>query len=330
MKKFILLAVLVPVLCSPAYALDVSQPNVQTFIDKMVRSHGFDRGELEATLASAERKENILEAISRPAERTLSWGEYRDIFITRERIDAGADFWRENAATLAHISESSGVPEEILIGIIGVETYYGRITGGYRVLDALSTLAFHYPPRALFFTKELEQYLLLIREEGLDADDPTGSYAGAMGRPQFMPSSYRAYAIDSTGDGKRDIWNDWADVAGSVANYFNAHGWRSGEPVAEQATLGSAWSGPVPEPKNILKPRDTITSLSQSGVIFSTELDGDEKAALLTYEGHDGLEHWVGYHNFFVITRYNRSAMYALAVYQLGQAVAREVRRDAS
>lgn len=330
MKQPLLLTGLLCLLVSPALAIDLAQPNVQSFIDRMVDVHGFDEEELKTTLAGAERSEKILEAISRPAERTLNWGEYRDIFITRERIMAGASFWREHADTLADIAGRSGVPEEILVGIIGVETYYGRITGGYRVIDALSTLAFHYPPRSKFFTKELEQYLLLVREEGLDAADPTGSYAGAMGRPQFMPSSFRAYAIDSTGDGKRDIWDNWADVAGSVANYFNAHGWQSGEPVADQATLGSTWTRPEPKPENTLKARDTIASLSKQGVVFSTDLDAEQEASLLTYEGHDGIEHWVGYRNFFVITRYNRSAMYALAVYQLGEEVAREVRRDAT
>ncbi len=330
MKRVLLLVGLLPLLVSPAFAIDLSQPNVQSFIDRMVDVHGFDEAELRSTLAQAERNEKILEAISRPAERTLNWGEYRDIFITRERIVAGADFWRENAKTLTDIAGRSGVPEEILVGIIGVETYYGRITGGYRVIDALSTLAFHYPPRSRFFTKELEQYLLLVREEGIDAAEPTGSYAGAMGRPQFMPSSFRAYAIDSTGDGKRDIWENWADVAGSVANYFNANGWRTGEPVADQATLGSAWTKPEPRPENTLKAKDTIGGLSKQGVVFSTDLDAEEKASLLTYEGHDGIEHWVGYRNFFVITRYNRSAMYALAVYQLGEEVAREVRKDAT
>ena len=330
MKPLFLFCCLLSLSSTPALAIDVSQPNVQSFIERMVETHGFDRDQLQSTLADAERKENILEAISKPAERTLNWGEYRDIFITKERIEVGAAFWRENAEMLADTAERTGVPEEILVGIIGVETYYGRITGGYRVLDALSTLAFHYPRRSKFFSRELEQYLLLVREEGIAAEDPTGSYAGAMGRPQFMPSSFRAYAVDSTGDGKRDIWTNWADVAGSIANYFNAHGWQTSEPVAVQATLGSAWAGATPEPANTLKPADTIASLSDKGVVFSTDLSPDDKASLLTYEGHDGIEHWVGYRNFFVITRYNRSVMYALAVYQLGEEVAREVRKDAS
>ena len=313
-----------------ALAIDVDQPEVEAFIDTMVEEHDFDRERLRDTLGAAEVKQSILDAIARPAEKTKSWAEYRQIFITPERIKAGAQFWADNEDALRQVSESTGVPMEMLVGIIGVETYFGRITGSFRVLDALSTLAFSYPPRAKFFRRELEEYLLLVREEGMQATDATGSYAGAMGRPQFMPSSFRAYAVDATGDGKRDIWNDWTDVAGSIANYFLEHGWKSGEDVAAQASLGGGWQGPVPEPRNTLKPTETVASLSRKGVMFVTDLPGDSKGELLTYEGADGLEHWVGFHNFFVITRYNRNVMYALAVHQLGQEIALEVSRSAS
>jgi len=313
-----------------AQAIDLDQPEVRSFIDSMVEEHDFDREELRDILGAAEVKDSILEAIARPAEKTLSWAEYREHFLTRERIDAGAAFWVENKDTLESISIDTGVPVEILVGIIGVETYYGRITGSYRVLDALATLAFSYPPRSKFFRRELQEYLLLVREEGMQAADATGSYAGAMGRPQFMPSSYRAYAVDSTGDGKRDIWDDWTDVAGSIANYFLKHGWKPGEEVTAQASLGGTWQGATPEPANTLKASETIASLSRQGVMFVTDLHADSKSELLTFEGDDGAEHWVGFHNFFVITRYNRSVMYALAVHQLGQEVAIEVNGDAS
>lgn len=313
---------------APAVAIDTDADNVQAFVDRMVVQHGFDRDELIATFSRAERKESILEAIARPAEKTLTWGEYRKIFITDERIAAGAKFWREYETELDAVAMDTGVPIEILVGIIGVETYFGRITGNYRVLDALSTLAFYYPPRSPFFTKELEAFLLLTRTEGLDATVPTGSYAGAMGRPQFMPSSYRAYAVDSTGDGKRDIWNNWSDVAGSVANYFVAHKWRPGEDVAARAELGQRFKGPVP--KSTLKPGSTVEKLSQEGVLFATELPLDSASQLMEFEGSDGLEYWVGFHNFFVITRYNRSTMYALAVHQLGQEIAGKVVADAT
>lgn len=311
-----------------ALAIDLDQSEVETFIDTMVEQHDFDRDELRDTLGAAEVKQSILDAIARPAEKTKSWAEYREIFMTPERIRAGAEFWADNEAALRQVSESTGVPMEMLVGIIGVETYFGRITGSFRVIDALSTLAFSYPPRAKFFRRELEEYLLLVREEGMQATDATGSYAGAMGRPQFMPSSYRAYAVDATGDGKRDIWNNWTDVAGSIANYFLEHGWKPGEDVAAQASLGDGWEGPLPEPRNTLKPSETIASLSRKGVMFVTDLPGDSKGELLTYEGADGLEHWVGFHNFFVITRYNRNVMYALAVHQLGQEIALEVSRS--
>ena len=310
-----------------AFAIDTSRPEVQQFINRMVDEHSYDRDTLESVLQDAESKESILEAISRPAERTLEWHEYRDIFLTRERIAAGAAFWQEHEAELSRISEETGVSIEMLVGIIGVETYFGRITGSYRVLDALSTLAFDYPPRSRFFTSELEQFLLLVREEGMEAADATGSYAGAMGRPQFMPSSYRAYAVDSTDDGKRDIWTNWSDVIGSVANYFVRHGWQADKQVVAPATLGAQWQGETPE--NQLKAEETVTSLSHQGAMFSTELAGEEPAQLITLTGEDGKEYWVGFHNFFVITRYNRSVMYALAVHQLGQEIALEVNDSA-
>ncbi len=309
-------------------AMDTERADISAFIDRMVEEHSYDREKLVAMFSDAESKESILEAISRPAEKTFEWHEYRNIFLKPERIEAGAAFWKEHRESLEKISAETGVSVEILVGIIGVETYFGRITGNFRVLDALATLAFDYPPRAKFFIRELEEFLLLVREEGMEVADATGSYAGAMGRPQFMPSSYREYAVDSTADGKRDIWSNWTDVIGSVANYFVRHGWIEGEPVVTQATLGEQWRGETPA--NILKAEETVTSLSHQGVMFSTELAGDAESQLLTLLGTDGKEYWVAFHNFFVITRYNRSVMYALAVHQLGEQIAQEVRRDKS
>ena len=319
-----------PVTAADTAPLNLQQENVVAFIDQMVTDHGFDRDALSAVLAKAEIKQNIIKKISTPAERTLTWGEYRKIFITKERINVGATFWQENKEMLQRIALETGVSIEILVGIIGVETYFGRITGKDRVIDALATLAFEYPPRSKFFRNELMQFLILAREESLDPTVPMGSYAGAMGRPQFMPSSFRAYAVDATGDDKRDIWNNWADVSGSIANYFLEHGWRKSEEIAAQATLGSNWRGAVPKPKNTLKASSTVEKLSKKGVLFATELCADSKGELLTYEGDDGIEHWVGFHNFFVITKYNHSAMYALAVHQLGQKISAKVNVDAS
>ena len=315
--------------CTPlAYALDVDRPDVRQFIDRMVEKSDYDRETLTAVLRDAETQQSILDAISRPAEKTKEWYEYRAIFITDERIAAGAKFWREHEQVLTRISQETGVSREILVGIIGVETYYGRITGNYRVIDALATLAFDYPKRSKFFTRELEEFLLLVREEDMDAADATGSYAGAMGRPQFMPSSFRAYAVDSTDDGKRDIWGNWDDVIGSVANYFVRHHWKRDEEVVARASLGDLWHGDVP--KNTIKQKETVTSLSSQGVMFSTTLPADSVAQLLTLQGKRDTQYWVGFHNFFVITRYNTSVMYALAVHQLGQEIALEVSRDPS
>lgn len=311
-----------------AHALDIDRPDVAEFINSMVVEYDYDRTTLVNALTAATVQQPILDAISRPAESTKTWEQYRAIFMTEQRITAGADFWRENEASLERISKQTGVPSEMLVGIIGVETYFGRITGKYRVIDALSTLAFDYPPRSAFFRKELTQYLLLVREEGIDATGPTGSYAGAMGRPQFMPSSYRAYAVDASSDGKRDIWENWDDVIGSVANYFVAHGWKANDQVVASATLSKPWTQPAP--KSILTPEETVASLSDKGVLFATDLPSDSKAQLLKLDGAEGDEYWVGFHNFFVISRYNRSVMYSLVAHQLGQEIANEVKRSAS
>lgn len=308
---------------SPCLAVDVDRPEIAEFIDAMVSKYDYDRATLTDIFIDAEIKDSILELISKPAEKTKTWAEYRPIFMTRERIDAGAAFWRENRSALETVSERTGVPIEIIVGIIGVETYFGRITGGHRVIDALTTLAFEYPPRSRFFRGELENFLLLVREEGMPAGAAIGSYAGAMGRPQFMPSSYRAFAVDSSGDGKRDIWNNWADVAGSIANYFVKHGWTPGEEIVSQATLGHDWHGPAPD--NSLQADDTVGSLSGKGVMFATDLPVESACHLVALQGAAGDEYWVGFHNFFVITRYNRSVMYALVVHQLGQEIALEI-----
>ena len=324
--RFVLALICVSLVMPAAFAFSDKDPQVRAFVDDMVDNYGFDRTELVLLLKKAKKQQSILDAISRPAEKTKPWHEYRAIFLTDKRIESGARFWKEHEAELLQISSQTGVPPEIIVGIIGVETFYGRITGKYRVLDALATLAFEYPPRSAFFSKELREFLLLAREERMDATDATGSYAGAMGMPQFMPSSFRAYAVDSSADGKRDIWNNWSDVFGSVANYFVAHGWKAEAPVVAQATLGDNWAGELPP--NQLKASETIGSLSEQGVLFATELGVDEKGQLLTYENADGNEYWVGFHNFFVITRYNRSVMYALAVHQLGQAIGAQVRGE--
>ncbi|MEL6368150.1 MAG: lytic murein transglycosylase B [Pseudomonadota bacterium] len=324
---FAFVIALTPFIGGAAFALDTDRPDVAEFIDEMVEQEGFSRAELTSLLAGAKSQTKILEAMRRPAEKSKPWHEYRDIFIQDKRIDAGVAFWDEHADTIARISEETGVPGEILVGIIGVETYYGRITGSYRVLDALATLGFDYPPRAKFFRKELKEFLLLAREESVPVDAALGSYAGAMGSPQFIPSSYRAYSVDADADGRRDLFNSWTDIIGSVANYFVRHRWESGAPVIAKATLDEAFSGQVPE-KNTLKADSSIEALRAQGVTIHTtdELAGQMPARLIAMQGEEGPIYHVGLHNFYVITRYNRSAMYAMAVWELGTTIA--ARRD--
>jgi membrane-bound lytic murein transglycosylase B len=290
------------------------------FIDKMVEQHEFDRTELTALIDGAEINQTILDTMARPAERIVPWFEYRNIFLNEARIAAGVQFWTEHAARIESVADRYGVAPEMIVAIVGIETYFGTRMGRYRVLDALATLAFAYPPRAAFFASELEAFLLLAREEQVDVTAALGSYAGAMGAGQFIPSSYRAYAVDADADGKRDLWSDWDDALGSVANYFKVHGWQAGQPVVEQATRSERFAGP--EPGDSLDLRETVGSLSDMGYVFATSLPADAPAAAYALEAEGGgSEYWVAYHNFRVITRYNRSAKYALAAHQLSQAI---------
>lgn len=290
-------------------------PEAQSFIDAMVSEQGFDRAELLELFAQAKRQESILEAIARPAEKTKSWSEYRPIFVVPLRISRGEEFWREHQETLARAERTYGVPAEIIVAIIGVETNYGRNMGSHRVLDALATLAFDYPPRAPFFRSELGHYLQLTREQQQDPLSIKGSYAGAMGYGQFMPSSYRNYAVDFDGDGRVNIWTNVEDAIGSVANYFKAHGWRSYEPVALRARAGDELA---PELLNLIDPPQvTLGEWLGRGLEPILPLPENWPAQAYRLDGDFGEEFWLGLHNFYVITRYNRSHMYALAVYQL-------------
>ena len=306
----------------PAGALDTGRGDVSAFVDELVDEHQFDRDWLMLTLSKGETKQKILDAMSRPAEKTLAWHEYRKIFVTPKRIRAGVEFWEKYGDKLKRISAATGVPPEIMAAIVGVETYYGRQTGGYRVLDALATLGFDYPPRARFFRGELREFFLLSRDEQLELTEVLGSYAGAMGPPQFIPSSYRAYAVDGDGDGRRDLLGNWDDILASVANYFVEHGWRSGEPVAVRGDVENPDDFP-PVGKNQLKLDETVGSLGVKGVRFDTDMDASAPTQLIGFDGDDGDEYWVGFKNFYVITRYNRSAMYAMAVYQLAAELAK-------
>jgi membrane-bound lytic murein transglycosylase B len=310
-------ALLAICLASPAAALDVSRSDVRAFIDEMTRTHGFARTQLEALMQQAETKQPILDAISRPAERVTPWHEYRERFLTEKRIHQGADFWVAHGERLKRISDARLAAS--VVGILGVETSFGRITGRYRVLDALATLAFDYPPRGDFFRGELVQFLLLSREEAVDTHSALGSYAGAMGAPQFIATSYRKYAIDADADGKRDLWNSWDDVIGSVANYLRGYGWQEGESVVVNAQLKDHDLTRFDVSKIALN--ETVRSLREKGVEFETTMADDAPAMLVVLQGKKAPEYRVGFTNFYVITRYNRSTMYAMAVSDLGQAI---------
>jgi membrane-bound lytic murein transglycosylase B len=310
-----LLASLAPI--ASASAVDVKRPEVRAFIEETTREFGIARDQLESLLKQAETKQAILDAISRPAERVVPWHEYRDRFLTEKRILQGTDFWTEHGATLRRIPDPNLAAS--VVGILGVETSFGRITGRFRVIDALATLAFDYPPRSDFFRSELQQFLLLSREEAVDPRTALGSYAGAMGAPQFISSSYRNYAIDGDGNGKRDLWNSWDDVIGSVANYLVAYGWREGEPVVVTASLASDDLSRFNIAK--LELNETVQSLRDKGVRFETSLPANAPALLIIAQGKDGPVYRVGFTNFYVLTRYNRSPMYAMAVHDLGDAV---------
>jgi membrane-bound lytic murein transglycosylase B len=257
--------------------------------------------------------------MSKPAEKVMPWHAYRKHFLTDERISAGVAFWTEHRDTLAAVERSTGVAAHVIVGIIGAETFFGRITGKFRVVDALATLAFDYPPRSKYFLAELEQYLLLVREEGFDTKAILGSYAGAMGNGQFMPRSYREWAVDGDGDGKRDLWGSWPDVIASVANYLADHGWRAAEPVAAPASLWFPGGEGLVQGK--LAPDSTVKSLRDRGLAFETSQGEKAPALFIKVDGVDAPELRAGFHNFGVVTRYNRSVLYALAVEDLGRRI---------
>lgn len=309
---------------SPSSAGYVQRDEFRRFVDEMVARHDFSSTRLTSLFSQVKPRPDIIEAISNPAE-AKPWYQYRPIFVTESRVRGGVEFWRNHAETLARAERVYGVPAQVIVAIIGVETRYGRHKGRYPVLEALSTLAFDYPPRSRFFRSELEHYLLLTREEGIDPLSLTGSYAGAMGGPQFISSSYRRYAVDFDGDGRRDLWDSYADMIGSIANYFAVHGWRPGEPIAAPARVDGT------DYKRLqdlgLQPKHSLRQMREHGITPQTDLAGEQPAALITLETRGEPEYWLGLHNFYVITRYNHSALYAMAVYQLSQEIAEQYGR---
>lgn len=304
---------------SAAASERAAQPDqINAFVEEVAAKYTFDKASLTMLLNAAQKQQRILDAIASPAE-AKPWYDYRPIFVTESRIREGVEFWDANAASLQRAAEVYGVPPEIIVAIIGVETRYGRHKGGFRVIDSLATLAFNYPPRGAFFRSELVQFLLLAREENIDPLQPLGSYAGAMGRPQFISSSYRRYAVDFDGDGFRDLWQNNADAIGSVANYFALHGWQRGEPIARRAEVsGDGFNAVLSDSPATDR---TVGELRAHGVRVDEQLADDLPATLFRLETRNDPEYWVGLKNYYVITRYNHSILYAMAVYQLSQEI---------
>ena len=295
--------------------------DVRQFIAEMVDKHGFVGKELRTLFSRARFQPAIITAISPPTEpRAKSWQAYRALFLTPQRIEAGVAFLEQQRDALARAAELYGVPEEIIVAIIGVETVYGRNTGDYRVIDALTTLAFDYPPRAEFFRAELEHYLLYARDAGIDTLALKGSYAGAIGIPQFMPGSYRRYAVDLDGDGKQDLSGSFADAIGSVANFLKAHGWETGQPVAYAAQVQGANYRKLIDAG--IKPTNRCGDLAAFGISAAGEVRADAACALIELATPgEASEYRVALTNFYVLTRYNRSSLYAAAVLDLALAV---------
>jgi membrane-bound lytic murein transglycosylase B len=306
---------------APGYA---ARPEVRAFITELVTSEDFDGAALRRVFTQARYQPKVIAAMSRPLIAPPRWHEYAPQFVNPARVGAGVAFWRENAVVLARAQEEFGVPAEVIVAIIGVETFYGRNTGSYRVFDALVTLAFDYPRRADFFTSELKQFLLLMREQGVSPLAPKGSYAGALGLPQFMPGSIRAYAVDYDGDGRIDLTNDTVDAVGSVANFLAHHGWQPGQPVMEAVRIETetqdfilrTLDGGIAERRSIIAwVRDGVTGFGIPGNV------APDPVGLLMLEDAGGPSYWMVFNNWYVLTRYNRSRLYASAVWALAGAL---------
>ena len=300
-------------------SLDSRQVN--QFIDEMVNKHGFDTNELRILFGGTKYSDRVLQAMSKPAEG-LPWYKYRKIFLKDSRIKKGAAFWKKYKDTLNRAEQVYGVPPQIIVGIVGVETQYGKYKGKDKVMDSLATLAFHYPKRAKFFRSELEQFLLLTREQNVDPLSLKGSYAGAMGIPQFISSSYRNYAVDFDEDGKKDLWQNPVDAIGSVANYFSRHGWEAGAAVTYPVRVtGDRVHAAIDKD---LKPDIRTGDLKNYDIVSDWDIPATSLVKVMLFEQKDHNDYWIGLHNFYVITRYNHSPLYAMAVYQLSEEIKTE------
>ena len=299
--------------------------DVVVFVKRIAAETSYSEQELVDLFAQVKKQSHLFEKLDRPAEKELEWYQYRGIFIKDRRIKQGARFWLEHRELLAEVSEKTGVPEEIIVAIIGVETFYGAYKGKDPVFDSLVTLAFDYPRRASFFMRELEEFLLLSKEQGFDARALRGSYAGAMGMPQFISSSYRNYAIDFDEDGQTNLFDSIPDIAGSVANYFVRHGWQPDGRVARPLVVSENNTVDSLEPG--VKTDYKWAQLKQTGLTSTFDITEDTPVALVKLQQKDHPEYWAGFQNFYVITRYNHSELYAMAVYQLAKLISREFKK---
>jgi len=311
----------------------LERPELEALIKKLEHNPNLSRERILQLFSSVKQQQSILDAISKPAERTKTWAEYRPIFVTEKRVEGGVEFWKKHQETIDRAAQTFQVPPEIIVAIIGVETRYGQHAGRHRVIDALATLGFDYPPRGEFFYKQLEQFLLLEDYAGINLETTMGSYAGAMGYGQFIPSSYRHYAVDFNNDGKIDIINDPVDAIGSVANYFHKHGWQAGKPIAGRAYISTKTENKNNPIKNLdsmidlpeLAPKYKIKDFKHAGLITNEHFDENKKASAYKLQGLEGEELWLCLENFYVITRYNHSRLYAMSVFQLSQKIKAEM-----
>ncbi|MCK4707852.1 MAG: lytic murein transglycosylase B [Gammaproteobacteria bacterium] len=293
--------------------------DVEAFIETVAAKSDYTEQELVKLFSEARQQTHLFERMNKPAEKKLEWHQYRKIFLTEKRINKGIQFWNKNRELLERVEEKFKIPAEIVVAIVGVETFYGVYKGKSPVFDTLVTFAFDYPKRAKFFTRELEEFLILAASQKFNVRDIKGSYAGAMGMPQFISSSYRNYAVDFDGDGKADLFDNVADILGSVANYFKAHGWKPGEPVTYPLSL--AKNNSVADLKVGVKPSESWKVFKDSGLNAKSPITDETEVALIKLQQQKAAEYWAGLKNFYVITRYNHSEMYAMAVYQLSQKI---------